>query len=1071
MLRAALLFAWLLGSGLNSLVIAQESDYDAAIRTYRTHVLDSADYYGKRNIQRYRATGQLDSLAFSYVQQALVVWSRQDLEAALRLMDTAKRVADWLPEHHVARVAVESRVGQLLTQQYAFGEAAAYFERAERRIIKNVPPNRHYALLFNQIAVLYLLKEDFATADRYVELAYEMSRLLDGADGWDMVMILQTRFLISRYSGQFERALEDGKAFQRVVELRYPPGHPNIGSMHNSLAVIYEALNRYDEALIHRQKAVGIQAANYSAAGDGAPLAAAYQNLGYLYRYIQEPFLAQEYLDKGIRLLVQQHGPDGLGMVHPWAGLARLKNELGRFEEATEFYQKAYEVQQRHGPDDLLGMAFVESSLGDNYRDLQQYVLAESFYHQALYRYRQAGAMGGEDALHTQRGMSLAKSAMGQYEAAIALQEEVLAGFRKLFKPGNPTIAGMLLTLARIYREADSLERALAYADSSAMELARNRRLPENADGWFDYLPASRYTVDLTIERATILEGLYWQSHNRRYLEELLGFVDGYSAFMASNLHALRSQAALIDQADINKAIYSIAMEACWTLSDDATSGPFMRKAFAYAERSKALLLRLAANGALVDASQSDDGKATSRDRAFRQRINTLNLQYLNSNRDDSLLHLLSVTAEKYRLFLDSLKNANNELFAIRYTLEPPTPEVVREVLLEKNRALVEYAVTDRCVFVFVVTPSSFDTHRIDRQVLDEVGNLQRLYGLSPQAFCASSYRLYQALIEPIQSNIKGKKLLIVPDADLYYLNFEMLISDARELKFSEMPFLIRSYEVSYLLSAGSALQTTSVRRSLPKSGALLFAPVFSDEMKASYQEGLANPQLEDEDYLYLYRQPFALQAALRIAKVLDHDLYIEQDAEEKVFKSLAHDYRILHLGTHGEVNNDSPLLSRLFLAKSAGDSAASDDGYLHAYEIYGMQLRAELSVLTACETGMGALRSGEGLMSLAHSFQYAGCPSVVMSLWKIDEKASADIITVFYENLAKGQSKSTALRKAKLQLIRKGGERLAHPYYWAGLALIGDTKPLYPSYSWIYWVCGVATMVLLLIWVYRRRF
>src|SRR5690606_11278350 len=136
-----------------------------------------------------------------------------------------------------------------------------------------------------------------------------------------------------------------------------------------------------------------------------------------------------------------------------------------------------------------------------------------------------------------------------------------------IFKPGNPTIAGLLLTLARIYREADSLERALAYADSSAMELARNKRLPENAGGWFGYLPASRYTVDLTIERATILESLYRQSDNRRYLEELLDFVDGYSAFMASNLHALRSQAALIDQADINKSIYSIAMEACWTLS------------------------------------------------------------------------------------------------------------------------------------------------------------------------------------------------------------------------------------------------------------------------------------------------------------------------------------------------------------------------------------------------------------------------------------------------------------------------------------------------------------------------
>src|SRR5690606_34228628 len=140
--------------------------------------------------------------------------------------------------------------------------------------------------------------------------------------------------LISRYSEDFEQALVDAKEFQRVIQLYYPPDHPNIGIMHNSLAIIYEALLRYEEALYHRQKAVDIQFKNYTHTSNGFSLASAYQNLGQLYGYINEPFLAQEYLEKGSKLLLQTYGNDGLGMVKIWVDLAGYKFRAGQYEEA-----------------------------------------------------------------------------------------------------------------------------------------------------------------------------------------------------------------------------------------------------------------------------------------------------------------------------------------------------------------------------------------------------------------------------------------------------------------------------------------------------------------------------------------------------------------------------------------------------------------------------------------------------------------------------------------------------------------------------------------------------------------
>lgn len=1049
---------------------SQERDYEASIRCYRANDLDSAAYYVQRSVKRYRQTGQMDSLAFAYTQQALIVWSQQGLEPAIGLMDTASRIVAALPPIHEARVAVYGRLGQLYTQDYSFDKALRYLKRAEAAVGSNVPPNRHCVLLYNYLAVWFLMKEDYGMAHRYVQHAYDMNLLLEGRDGWDMVMVLQTRFLVSRYSGQLERALTDGVEFKRVAELRYSPGHPHVGSMHNSLATIYEALKRYDEALVHRQKAVGIHAANYRNTGDVIPLASAYQNLGYLYRYIQEPFLAEEYLNKGTRLLAAQHGDDGLGMVHPWAGLARLKGELGRFDEATELYQKAYDVQRNHDPDDRLGMAFVEGSLGDNYLDQERYDLAVSNYLRALHRYVQAGVMKGEDALYTKRGLALAKSALGQHDEAIALQDDVISGFSDLYPRGHVTIASMLLTLGRIYREADSWGQALAYSDSAATTLLKDNRFPGNVEAWFGRMPFSRFTVDFTNERALVLQGSYAQSGDRRYLLDLLHLVDGYSTYMEANLHFLRSQVALIEHGKINKSIYSAAMEACWILSRNGEAEEYLYKAFGYAERSKALLLRLASNGALIDSQRRNDDPVACRDRQFRQHINALNQQYLNNPDEDDLLNRLSVASEQYRLFLDSLKATNSDLFAARYTLAPPSVKTIRKALLRNKETLIEYAVTEQSVFAFVISPTLFRVHRSDRSVLDDVSKLRNLHAISAESFLAPSYRLYRTLFEPVRPYISSNNVLVVPDADLYYLNFEAMVSDDREHRFSHMPYLIKEYGFTYLLSAASAFQRSAVNRQYNKSRALLFAPVFTDEMKAAYREGLSDPVLEDRDYLYLYRQPFALQAALRIGQMLSHDLYIETQADERTFKSLAPNYRILHLGTHGEVNNDAPLQSRLFFARSPSvDSSSMDDGSLYAFEIYGMQLQAELAVLTACETGSGVLRGGEGVMSLAHSFMHAGCPSVVMSLWEIDEKVSSDLITKFYKNLKNGKAKDIALRDAKLSLLRSGGQRFSHPYYWAGLALIGDAAPLYTDYRSWYW--SGALIFLAISWLAWRQF
>lgn len=1047
------------------------NDYDKSIRAYSENKSDSAEHYIEQAINQYRIQGKSDSLVFAYVQKVLVVWTQISLEEAFRVMDTTLLIAEKLSHKSVARVAAHSRMGQLYTQQYAFDQAKKHFSKAEVAIDPLQRPNRHYMLLYNHIAAMYLMAEDYEPAKRYAQRAYDMNVRLEGKEGKDMAIVLQTRYLISRYSEDFEQALVDGLEFQRVIQLYYPPDHPNIGIMHNSLAIIYEALQRYEEALYHRQRAVDTQFKNYINTKNGYSLAAAYQNLGQLYGYVNEHFLAHEYLAKGSKLLTETYGEDGLGMVKILIDLAVNKYKIGRYNESEDLFKQAYALQQRHAPDDLLGMAYVTGYFGDLYLHTKEYTKAIGFYEQALEQYQRASALSMEMALLAKRNLSIALSEIGRVEEAMTMQGAVLANFRLMYPKGNDAIASKLQDMSETCLAMHRVNEAYAYSDSVFMELLLIAQLPQTISQWVPHLPFSYHTSAYIGHRMRILEQLHTISKNNGYLEELLLLVDHYGEFISQNLHAFRTQATLIDLADNNKEIYSMAIEACWKLADPGKNQVYMERAFAYAERSKALLLRLAANNMMVDTQNQEKDPIAQLDYDFRRQINILNLRYLNSNRDDSLLTQLTSMTEKYRIFQDSLRKSGNEMLSLKYDFKDNSLQDIRKKLLRNRETLIEYAVTDNSIFIFVVSPQTFYVHRLDKGVLREVKKLQNMHGLTATLFMDPAYRLYQSLVKPVEPYFASKRLLIIPDADLYYLNFDVLISHRREERFSRMPYLIRTYDISYLLSAASAMQFKEVYRSQEQKKALLFSPVFTDQMKADYRSSLPEEVMAEEDYLYLYRQPFALQAAKRIGKLISHDLLVEQDAEERRFKQVAPDYRILHLGTHAEVNNQSPLQSRFFFAKAmATDTLNMDDGYLHAYEIYAMQLRAELAVLTACETGAGAWRNGEGVISLAHSFMHAGCPGVVMSLWKIDEQTSTDITTWFYKYLAKGYGKSEALRKAKLYLLNQRDEQLSHPYYWAGLTLIGEPSPIYASQSWWWYLLGVGGMLLVVWFLWKKK-
>ncbi|UCE20631.1 MAG: CHAT domain-containing protein [Gemmatimonadota bacterium] len=166
---------------------------------------------------------------------------------------------------------------------------------------------------------------------------------------------------------------------------------------------------------------------------------------------------------------------------------------------------------------------------------------------------------------------------------------------------------------------------------------------------------------------------------------------------------------------------------------------------------------------------------------------------------------------------------------------------------------------------------------------------------------------------------------------------------------------------------------------------------------------------------------------------------FLKGQAKEEFFKQDAEEFEIIHLATHGILEEKQPLYSRIILAQ---DDDPAEDGFLQTFEIFNMDLKADLVVLSACETGLGELSMGEGLIGLTRAFLYAGVQSVIVSLWSVEESTS-QLMKHFYQNLKDGMNKTEALRQAKIKLIhtREEGLSYAHPFLWAPFVLVGDWK------------------------------
>jgi CHAT domain-containing protein len=371
---------------------------------------------------------------------------------------------------------------------------------------------------------------------------------------------------------------------------------------------------------------------------------------------------------------------------------------------------------------------------------------------------------------------------------------------------------------------------------------------------------------------------------------------------------------------------------------------------------------------------------------------------------------------------LAELYGKHPELRAQRGEYRPLRETDLVSLLPDAGTALVEFAITQGAAFVFTVTREAAGTPRVESHPLriegleDAVKAFRAQLANRDLGYRGAARALYERVLGQCAALRTKKRLLIVPDGPLWELPFQALVSPNGK-------HLIEESTVFYAPSLAAAREMRALPRARtdPSRTVLAFgAPARSAVSLPVPPE--ASRELREVGRIY----------GDKIAAVLLGD-----QADKPRWNAEAPNYRILHVATHGVLDNNSPLSSFLDLNRLAGDT---EDNVIAAREILRMSLRADLAVLSSCEMALGEYRYGEGMIGMSWAFMIAGTPTTVVSQWKADSASTSELMVAFHKNLMSHpdfSGKADALRGAALELLQKPVYK--HPFYWAGFVVIGD--------------------------------
>ena len=805
------------------------------------------------------------------------------------------------------------------------------------------------------------------------------------------------------------------------------------------------------------------------AIGDSASLARSYNLIANAYREIGAPDSSLAYYEEAVAVN-RQIGEDAR-LVGDLVGAGRMLMEMGRSSEAISRLNEAIEFGEAGG--DTAQVADALNWKGASYRRVGDFESAIAAYQEVI---RLAGESGADALMaYARLNIGVLLEYAERSEQAVRHQEEALAVFESLADARGLLLAALGLstsyTSLKDYEKAERYAQRALDASREQNDLANEARALitlGNAQVLSGDADAARANFALALEQATVVESPelrfaallgHGDYHDRRgeYERAIEYYESGLEVAenVRGSLFSDEERAGFLAQ---KRFAYEHIVHMLGKLHAEHPERGFDGRAFQVAERAKARSFLDLIAESVSGIREGVDPELLKRQTEVIEEIAEVQRQIhaaaaAGAPEAAPLRARLDDLDEAYRELRRELRLENPAYSQLKYP-EPATLQQVQSDLVSPNTVLLQYALGDSSSSLWVVTAETARMHELpNRSVLQEQIELLRFALQAPDTssmgiFAEAAHELYRLLIQPAEALVAAAdQLIIVPDGALYYVPFEALLTDpvaADTTDYAALPYLIRRSAVSYGPSASVLLQLADagLRDGDRSLDLLAFGdPVFS----AGENQDDARATSEAADALTragLERLPHTGTEVRSIAALFQQDrvdAFLREDAVEERIKAdnALLGYRYIHFATHGLIDERRPDFSSIVLTQT-GDG--TEDGYLQAAEIFNLRMNPELVVLSACETGLGKLVEGEGLVGLTRAFMYAGAPSIAVSLWRVADESTSHLMQRFYEGLAAPDAvKSAALQGAKLQLIE--GDKFSHPFHWAPFILIGDSN------------------------------
>lgn len=745
----------------------------------------------------------------------------------------------------------------------------------------------------------------------------------------------------------------------------------------NNLGLAYYALGKYRTAIEYLQLSLTIARELQDRLTEGRAIG----NLGLAYQALSDFHRAIHYQQQHLALAQTIKEPQGKGQALGNLGLAYYA--LGDYGRAIEYHEQhliiAREIKDRPGEGQALG------NLGLAYQALGDYAKAIEYQRGSLSIASRIGDTAGIGQTCGNLGNAYAN--LGDYGEAIAHQQ-------------------MSLGFARRIGDRRGEGAALNNLGITHLALRQDERV---LDFYQQALAVLRDISDRTGEGTVLVNiGFFYESQGDT--SQAISFYQQaieVKEFIQSDLKIEELKASFAaEQINVYENLIALLLQEYR-----------LEEAFNYVERAKArAFLDQIANGSRDFRTGADD-RLLQQEQALKNEITALRTQLVtlynrpNNQWDTEAIATVQTqltTLEKdYTNLLTELKLQSPEAASL-VSVDVATLDEIQS-LLDADTTLVEYFVTEQQTLAFIITRNSFQTATLNvtqedlTKKIEAFRRFASLRNLHPK----SLQQLYEWLITPLKPLLNTSQLAIVPHGILHYLPFAALSTGDR--------YLSDDYTL-FTLPSASILRFLPQKRK-PSTGTFL---------------ALGNPTTTQP----LPPLHFAEQEVNAIASLYNTKPLIGAAANESVLFSQAENAEILHLAVHGEFNKHNPLFSTLYLAADG-----EHDGRLEVHDIYTLDLTiaTNLVVLSACQTQLGQLSQGDEIVGLNRAFLYAGTPSVIATLWSVNDKVTGLLMEQFYTHLRSGMTKAQALRTAQMEVRFE----YPHPYYWAAFILTGDGKSL----------------------------